>query len=232
MKKIILLIISVLVLIIASGIALFTRLGTTPQGLPLFPTPTPIGAPNDITRSTTRVLSLSPQDKAENVSTQQNLEAVFNKPALGISFALYPNTAFTIATQASKITISFPQALETNTVYTYSFLDLSGKIIVSGTFSTGTQSNSVAPLSASYSDLEETANVSQRENYPDVYLASYTPFDAPSFSVASDFTTESVGHFFFTVTQKNQNGKADFIKWLASLQFTDEEVQRLDVRYQ
>ncbi len=232
MKKLIL--ISSIVILIIICLVIFS-LGQKSQLNPFpssLPTPTPISAPNSIINSSVHLVSISPKDKEENVLSNASIKANFSQPVPGITFNIYPSIESVPTVTNNQIIIAFSQPLDINTIYTYSFLDQDGNIIFTGTFATGNSSNSVAPLSQEYDHLQTTADSEQRKNYPDVYLATYTPYDSDSFSVTSDFSDSEGGSFFFTVTQKAASGKGDFLSWLHSLSLTDEEIQKLDIRYQ
>ena len=76
----------------------------------------------------------------------------------------------------------------------------------------------------------EAERLFQRENHPDVYLANFTPYDSGSFSVQSEFLSDT-NLFRFTVIQKTSAAKDDFTNWLKSLQLSDQQIGTLDISY-
>lgn len=222
-------------LLIASGILYVLQLSRSSGRVSLFfphvTTPTPVETPINQVRSALRLVHIDPQDNQDNVALDQKIQATFDKAANSIAFAIYPDIPFVISSQDTHVSITFSQPLVSDTVYSYNFLDSEGKIIISGTFATGTKADSVAPLSQEYDHLDSTADQAQQESYPDVFLATYVPYETNSFSVTSVFSSSGEGHFSFTVSQKNSGGKKDFLSWLSSLGLTDGEIQKLDIQY-
>lgn len=206
-----------------------TQKNSLPPNISL-PTPTPVGQPGIHTTLPIRLIESSPVDGATGVDSNQNIILTFNQPVASesVQFFIFPETPVTITSQNNSLTILPTQPYENNITYTYSLFAKNGAQIVAATFSTG--NSPILPLTGRYPNLDTVANSAQRQNYPDVFLAGYTPYQNNLFSITSDFPLLG-DHYVFTVSPNTPTAKQGLISWLKLLGLTQDQINTLEIHY-
>lgn len=79
----------------------------------------------------------------------------------------------------------------------------------------------------------ESTDSYQLKNYPDLYLSNQTPFTNNFFSISYEFVKTPKEHFRFTVELKGdeKTAKEEFRKWLITLGFNSDQIDKLDIVY-
>src|SRR5579872_5313347 len=236
MKKLILLIsAAVLLLILLSLASVFLGKSRSIINIVSFPTPPPVGlAFTQPTATPLKLISLSPTDGTTGVNESQEIIATFNQPITTESarFSLFPDVAFTTSSRLDSLILQPTTPYEDGIVYKYSVFQADGTLLASATFSAGLVENPVVPLTGRYPNLDTVADTSQRDNFPDVFLAGYVPYQNSAFSVTSDFSSSPSGHYEFFVSPNTQNAKNSFVEWLKTLGLTSEQIGRISITYQ
>lgn len=236
MKKIIIIFFSSLFFLFA--VLLLTRffLGTKTTSVfpPAFPTPTPVvPGQTQITPSGLQLVSLSPENGAKGVDPNAQIVATFNRTVSTNSarFSFFPNIDYALVAQNNSLVITPTAPYERGIVYTYSVINTDGTIFATATFSAGANTSPIIPLTGRYPDLDTVSDNAQKENYPDVFLAGYTPYQTGYFSVSSEFSSSPSGHFVFFVNPHTNTAKQAFLSWLGQLGLTQDQIKRLEVVY-
>ncbi len=205
------------------------------------PTPTPVkssqfllNGPSSTQQRPVKLLYFSPADGARNVSSQQEIVITFDQPVAteSVSFSIFPELDVRISSRLNSIIIIPNTPYQPNIIYTYSLFTPDNTKIISASFSSGNSQTPINPLKGDYKNTDSLGDSAQRENYPDVYLASFTPYDGTSFFVNNEFESSPSGHYIFVMTQKLQTGKSDFFDWLKKLGLTQSQIDRITVTYQ
>lgn len=206
-----------------------------------FPTPTPVtapvfpGGPTTTTNSTTKVkLVSSNPPNGGHISPTQPLIFTFNQPVAteSVSFSLFPEVDYTLSSRLNSLLVTPVTPYYQDIIYSYTISTLDGDIITSGTFSSGTSPSPVQPLRGDYPNTDSLADADQRQNFPDIYLAEFVPYDGNTFAVSDDFSASPSGHYVFTVTQRVSGAKNDFLSWLKKINMTQDQINKLEVSYQ
>lgn len=75
----------------------------------------------------------------------------------------------------------------------------------------------------------------QQKTEPDLFLSNNLPYQTHDFDASAAFTSSPTDHFYFTVVTKNGNpdgAKQKFLTWVQSLGLTQEQINKLDIRYE
>lgn len=176
------------------------------------------------------VVSSNPPNNSSDQSLNTYISIRFNRQITesDIQIKINPEIEYSLNIPDETVFIRPKTPLQVNSAYTIS-ATFSGSKIYTWKFSTGTSSAiDTAPDIEFF--LEREANL--REQRPDLYLYNNTPFENSDFKIiAVTLKSSPKSHYSFEVTLKNQNS-AGFINWLKSLEFTDTQIQELDIEYQ
>lgn len=231
------------VLIISGAVIIFLLVATLILGLQrqtsLLPTIFPVATPTPVVFSPSpgaaprRLLSVFPPNGTNGVATDQNIIFTFNQPVAttSVSFSLFPDTPVMLFSRFNMIIASPEAAYQTGVIYQYSLLDLQGNKLTTASFSAGVIPNPILPLVGRYPNLDTISDTSQRQSYPDVFLAGYVPYQENDFSVSSQFSASPSGHYVFSVTETSPQSKNGFLSWLHGLGLTDEQITRIEIHY-
>ncbi|HXS14735.1 MAG TPA: Ig-like domain-containing protein [Candidatus Saccharimonadales bacterium] len=202
--------------------------------LPSFTTPTPIDEPGGYIKTPLKLLETSPVNGSVGVEINQPIIFTFNQSVAteSVSFAILPEIGYTISSRLYSLIITPTTPYDANIIYTYSLFTQDGQSLTTGTFSAGLSPNPVKPLTGRYPNLDTVSEADQRQQFPDLFLASYVPFSTSSFSVADSFSASPSGHYEFTVTQITKTAKEDFLLWIKQLGLTQTQIDRLQIYYQ
>lgn len=208
--------------------------GRTAPGI--IATPTPITIPGvknpgsiNTTPTSLLVTNIDPANKSTNIPLDKAPVLTFNKVITisDITITIKPNTPFTEDTVNNQLIINFNNHLPPQTIYTITESNKTQKIPQVFTFTTGD-----AP------STDQTANSNAQgnlQNNPDMFLFSQMPYNTNEIAAYGEFTSTPTGHYFFTVSllgTNQQQDKQDFITWMKSLGLSDQQIQKLDIRYQ
>lgn len=83
-------------------------------------------------------------------------------------------------------------------------------------------------------DLIKKEDDFNRENHPDILIASKTPYETDNFLVSYSFNPQIPAHNVIIVTIKASNqvkARSEFTDWLRSLSLNDQQIQSLDIEY-
>jgi len=179
------------------------------------------------------VTSVSPADGASKVPLDSKIEITFNQPDTqnDAEFSITPTFLFSISWQGTKMIITPRENYASGTLYTY-IIKYQSQILPSKTYTFTTVGSPAPPADTQPEGAAESENAFERVNHPDIFLSNNLPHTQQTFSATSEFADIPVGHFVFTVKILKSTGKEDFIAWLKTLLFTDEQISRLDVSYQ
>ena len=231
------------VLIISGVVIIFLLVTTLILGIqrqaPLLPTIFPVATPTPVVFSPSlgaaprRLLSVFPPSGTNGVATDQNIIFTFNQPVAttSVSFSLFPDVPVLLFSRFNMVIASPEASYQTGVIYQYSLLDLQGNKLATASFSAGLAPNPILPLVGRYPNLDAVSNTSQRQDYPDVFLAGYVPYQESDFSVSSQFSASPSGHYVFSVTETSSQGKSSFLSWLHGLGLTDEQIARIEITY-
>lgn len=212
----------------------------TPTLIPNYtPPPTyPPVQPSDTTiHKHLAVISTSPINNQKNVPvTLSNITITFDQTVAvsDVPLSIAPSLPYAISSKNNSIIITPKSQLLPGITY-FIFLRLynSPDQITPFSLSFTTEGITPTPLPADNFNVQDDFS-QQRQAAPDVFLSNYTPHSGSDFSISSTYNLQ-IHHYQFTValTGSDQNqAKQDFITWLKSLQFTDQQIQALDITYQ
>lgn len=206
---------------------------TKPKNTTPTPTPTQTWQPfyyHPPKKSSISVLSSSPRDQEKNVSLTHTVSIQFNKSVslnnVALSFA--PQLSFQTKIINSLLIAAPDQPLIHGITY-YGFVTIEGIPSYIFRFTTLVdKSQLVAPDFAN--EIESEIN---KHEYPDSFLAGFTPYTTSSFTVISNYTTDKPEHFFFVVTLFGDKMQAtqDFVSWATATGLTKEQLDTMDIRY-
>ncbi len=233
MKKVLLF----LGILCVGGVLLFTFL--LPQKpsqkitIPFITTPTPVMFSPPQANGALTLLGVYPPNGATGVLPNESIIFTFNRPVAtaSVSLAIFPDVPFTFSSRLNMLIASPEATYSPNIIYGYRLFDSKGKSIVQASFSAGTSPNPILPLTGRFPNLDTISNASQRQNYPDVYLAGFVPYQDGDFSVSSQFSASPSGHYVFLVTPISANAKGGFLSWLHGLGLTDQQISRIEINY-
>lgn len=207
-----------------------------------FPTPTPViapifpGAPTPTTNSSTKQLKLisSNPRSGDRVLATQPLIFTFNQPVAteSVSFSLFPEVDYTISSRLNSLIVSPINPYYQDIIYNYVISSLDGNPITSGIFISGESGSPLQPLSGDYENTDSLADADQRQNFPDIYVAGFMPYEGNTFAVSDDFSASPSGHYVFTVVLRTTGAKNDFLNWLKKIHMTQEQINKLEITYQ
>lgn len=221
-KKIVLIISLIIFILILTIILLLKKTEITPAILPEL-TPTPTVEPY-------QVISVSPPDRASRVPLDPIIEISFNKPASFeiISFYIDPNIDFDTSIEDKKLIIKPKTVLKKGTMYTY-IVKYKNQLLPSQTYSFVTEGTFIGLPNTQPSGAVEGENAFLKQTHPDGFIKNQLPGNTSTYNVKVEDIGGANSHFRFIVTQKTSQGKQDFLKWLESLNFSDDALSKLDI---
>ncbi|OGG06245.1 hypothetical protein A3D05_03720 [Candidatus Gottesmanbacteria bacterium RIFCSPHIGHO2_02_FULL_40_24] len=178
-----------------------------------------------------KIISVFPPDETQNIPLETSLTITFDQPVKKevIEFSSNPAFPYEMGIKDNQLEITPKSVLEEGTKYTY-IVKYKNYSLPSATYSFTTAGSLQNIPDTMPEGAAEAERLFQRENHPDVYLANFTPYDSGSFSVQSEFLSDT-NLFRFTVIQKTSAAKDDFTNWLKSLQLSDQQIGTLDISY-
>lgn len=175
-------------------------------------------------------VSSNPPNNSTNQSLNTPISIRFNRQITesDIQIKIDPEIEYNLSIPDETVFILPKTSLQANNTYTIS-ATFSGSKIYTWKFSTGT---SAAIDTAPDVEFFRKRDANLREQRPDLYLYNNTPFENSDFEIeVGSLKSSPKSHYSFAVTLKNQSS-AGFISWLKSLEFTDTQIQELDIEYQ
>ncbi len=199
-----------------------SRIETTAQEQPQLPTPV--------------VLSSNPRNGQENVpvSIKQLTITLSNANLTNSEMAtitFQPPTLFSYKALNNDIQITFLKPLLPGETYSYS-ISTKGSPDYYGYFRTAGTSPTAAPAVEPPGYYEEVRE-QQIQEYPDIYLSNYVPFETAVFSITAAKNNE--GFYVFTVIGKGdasrETVKQQAEKWIISQGLAREQISQLQITY-
>ncbi len=183
------------------------------------------------------IISTTPSQNEKNIPTNLgNIKLSFDQPvSVGdVPLSISPNLQYSITANDNSIIITPQSSLIPGITYSVvlRLYTIQGGINLYTLNFTTTGSTPTPMPTDSFNQQQD--NNAQRQMAPDVYLSNYTPYTGSDFTISSSYNL-SVHHYQFAVSLSGNNqtqDKQDFVNWLHSLQFTDSEIQSLDITYQ
>lgn len=176
------------------------------------------------------IVSNNPLNNSEGQSLNTPISIRFNRQISesDIQIKIDPEIEYSLNIPDETVFILPKLPLQVNNTYTISVSYPSARTYT-WKFSTGT---STAIDTAPNVEFFQEREASLREQRPDLYLYNNTPFENSGFKItAGSLKPSPKSHYSFEVILKNQES-AGFISWLKSLEFTDIQIQQLDIEYQ
>lgn len=176
------------------------------------------------------VSSTTPTDLATHVNVDNTISITFNRgfsqKDVSVSFA--PSFTFQAKVIKNTLFITPSSPLLSNLSY-YGFVTINN--LPSYTFSFTTNQDKLQSSSPDYANDIQTA-INQHD-FPDVFLSGFTPYTTDTFTVTSDYSSDTPQHFFFIVTLFGDKVQAeqDFITWAIATGLTKEQLATMDIRY-
>lgn len=234
MKKTIYLISGLILIVIIVIIAVFlssSNKQAAPASNPNF-IPTAIPIPTSSDSVPLQIIKTDPLDKTTAIPVNQIITITFNRNLApqDVSFSIQPDAPHAASIVNNQLLINFTATLSARTVYTYTATH-NGKVITHPyTFTTA----DAASVFTNDNTAETLTNWS-RVNEPDLFLYNRVPYASTNFSVEGASTQTEPYHFYFTVSLSGINtdqDKKEFVAWLTSLGLTNDQIQKLDIRFQ
>lgn len=230
MRKTLLLLLIALCALVMIYFIFFSKKTTFPGSQNNFlPTPTPISSAYPLNKSGLLLQSTTPTDGATNILTNTNIVLTFNQQINknDISFTIAPNIPFAMRASGTNFVVTPNEPLMSDTTYVY-FVTIKG--VPSYTYSFQTihdPSITTAPDNAS-----EIENEINKHNYPDEFLAQYTPYDSNTISVISSYSEDLSSYTFFVKYYNTLDAATkEFNRWGISLGLTQQQLQSLRINY-
>lgn len=238
-KRIIIILVIAVIFLVLTTIILRLRSNSTKAGVTeeIQALPTGIVVPTDkIKTNELDVISVSPKDGTEKVSTNTKILITFSRPPKEneIDFSMGPDTIYSQKIKDNVLTITPRKPLAEGTLYTYSinFPDDKQKVRLYRFVTEGT-SQKVLPDTRS-KDLITEAEEQERIDHPDIYITNRTPFENETFAITSDFEPKTPAHYFFSVVSKigdTESTQRAVDAWLQLQGLSEEQITELDIRY-
>ena len=211
----------------------------SPTNTSLVPPPTypPVPTNDTAIHKELSVVSTSPTNNQTAVPVSlNNIILTFDQDVSvpDVPLAISPTIHYSINSEGKSIIITPQEQLDPGTTYS----------VVLRLYKAGGQINyyslnfsvigpTLTPMPTdSFNQQQE--NDQQRQAAPDVYLSNYTPYSGSDFSISSNYNLP-LHHYQFAVTLSGSDqtqAKQDFLSWLKTLGYTDQEIQSLDITYQ
>jgi hypothetical protein len=241
MKKFYIFVFSFVFLVMITTIMLigFSFNKNLPRGIFFFPTPTP--ANNNFVnnnagtnkQSNPVIKGVSPLDQSQNVSLNTEVVITFSKNVFekDFSFWIAPDVPYSKTLNENTLTITPNSPLSSDTIYSFGLKFPDGNYSNTYTFSTvgtGIVNNS------NYDNYSQTTSSFEKQNNPDIFLSNQMPYSTDTFYANSAYS-DTQSHYYFVVFMlgsDNNKSKLDFINWVKTFGLTDNQVAKLDIRYQ
>lgn len=194
--------------------------------------PTAIPIPTSRDSVPLKIIRTDPLDKKTAVPVNQIITITFNRNLApqDVSFAILPDAPHVANIVNNQLLVNFTATLSAHTTYTYTITSKGTVVTHPNTF---TSADAVSAITND--NAAETMTNWSRANEPDLFLYNHVPYSTTNFSVTGDSTQTAPYHFYFTVSLTGLNtdeDKKEFVAWVASLGLTNDQIQKLDIRFQ
>lgn len=203
----------------------------------VLPQPTPANVLTITPAFNSYVISTDPSNGAVNIVPNKQVVVTFSKQFTKdeLIVAVSPKISYSTRMFGTNLIIKPDTSWEAGVPYRYTVKYPNENIPPeSFTFTVEGPTPTLLPDTGPSQEEIESYEEHERDTYPDVFLAGKTPYEDNFFSVTSDFTKTPTDHFYFTVTMKGDNSeesKNDFLNWLKTFGFTDNQINSLDISY-
>lgn len=205
----------------------------------------------DISITQVPVSSQSPAKQIPNISASNPANNAANVPvnqeALGftlgsgsivksedVDFTIDPPVLFSYKAKNTSIEVTLLKLLQPGTTYSYSISINKGSPYV-GWFTTSGPTPQTTPYSGEPAGFFEEEKEHQIQEFPDIYLSNYTPYETDQFTIESKHNATR-GGFDFIVTKKGIIDQKDLQNqvnlWITSQGISQNQISNLTITYQ
>ena len=203
------------------------------------PTPTPpqLSPTQTPSKIALTITNTRPGDGEHNVALGSAIVITFNRRlSVGeVIFTIAPVVGAQLTLRDNTLIVTPKSSLAPGTLYTFSISYQGGqKLPDVFTFTTTGPTTPFLPNTQPKGAAEHEERF-LRENYPDIYLQRFIPYQSASFSINSEYRLAPTGHYAFLVKSledDSSKAKIEVIAWLKSLKLTDQQIEQLDISYQ
>ena len=199
---------------------------------PVSPTPTLVPGVDPL-----RVVSTVPRDESENIPVTQQIELAFNEPFTlsEITILVSPDTKITTSVENNTLTIVPDPSWQESTAYriTIRYPDVNKLPDSIGFITEGGGEITYPDTAPDPTSIAESEQFVLRER-PDIFLKNNTPYVEESFSIISDYDSDTQKFVFLVeiaegISEEEGRGSAE--AWMKSIGLSQSQINSLSVEY-